>query len=144
MITGREPNIVACMAKAEQAKVLAAEQRAIARREVDEQKQFAAILRKLKKEGKLHYVWPRGDKRSTIQIGHPDFSIWLPGGRTALLEFKLPGGKFSPDQEQTIELLRSLGHYVCVVTFSDEAERIVSMLLNATLYDRTNTEQSSK
>jgi hypothetical protein len=130
MITGREPNIVACMAKAEQAKVLQREHKAIARRELDEQKQFAAILRKLKKQGRLHYVWPRGDKRSTIALGHPDFSIWLPGGRTALLEFKLPGGKFSPEQEQSIELLRSLGHYVCVVTHSDQAERIVTMLMN--------------
>src|ERR1700752_2080504 len=100
MITGREPNIVACMAPLEQAKVLASERRAIARCELDEQKQFAAILRKLKKQGALHYVWPGGDKRSTIQIGHPDFSIWFPRGQTALLEFKLPGGKFSPEQEQ--------------------------------------------
>jgi hypothetical protein len=133
MITGREPNIVACMAKAEQAKVLASEQRAIARRELDEQKQFAAILRKLKKQDKLHYVWPRGDKRSTIAIGHPDFSVWLPDGRTALLEFKLPGGKFSPEQAETMQLLQSLRHPVWTVSSADQAEGIVMALLNTTL-----------
>jgi hypothetical protein len=133
MITGREPNIVACMAPTEQAKVLAAEHRAIARREVDEQKHFAAILRKLKLAGNLHYVWPRGDKRSTIQIGHPDFSIWLPSGRTALFEFKLAGGRTSQEQEQTIELLRSLGHHVCVVGSAWQAEQVVAALLDSLL-----------
>jgi hypothetical protein len=130
MITGREPNIVACMAPHEQAKVLARERRAIARRELDEQKLFAGFLRKLKKQGRLHYVWPRGDKRSTIAIGHPDFSIWLPDRRTAFFEFKLASGKFSLEQEETIELLGRLGHPVCVVSNSLEAERMVSVLLD--------------
>jgi hypothetical protein len=129
MITGREPNIVARMAQAEQAKVCAPEQRAIARRELDEQKLFAGWLRRLKTHGALHYVWPRGDKRSTIAVGHPDFSVWLPNGQTALFEFKLPGGKVSPEQEQTLELLRSLGHYVYVVYCSADAERIVTTLI---------------
>jgi hypothetical protein len=133
MITGREPNIVACMAKAEQAKVLVSEQRAIARREVDEQKLFAGWLRKLKKARKLHYVWPRGDKRSTIAIGHPDFSIWLPNGQSALFEFKLPGGRFSPEQAETLQLLQSLRHPVWNVSSADQAEGIVMALLNTTL-----------
>jgi len=155
MITGREPNIVACMAQSEQAKVRRSETRAIARRELNEQKQFAAVLRKLKKQGRLHYVWPRGDKRSTIAIGHPDFSIWLPEGRTALFEFKLPGGKFSPEQEETIGLLESLSHYVYIVTNACEAERIVTTLMQSprrgfisstptSTTDQSNTEQSSK
>jgi hypothetical protein len=142
VITGREPNIVACMSPVEQAKVLASERRAIARRELDEQKCFAAILRKLKKAGLLHYVWPRGDKRSTIAIGHPDFSVWLPCGHAMLLEFKLPGGTFSTEQKDTIELLRSLGHHVLVVANAQEAERILMGLINVTLQGyspRTNT-----
>jgi hypothetical protein len=132
MITGREPNIVARMAPAEQAKVLAPQRRAIARRELDEQKLFAGWLRKWKKEGALHYVWPRGDKRSTIAIGHPDFSVWLPCGRTALFEFKFPGGKFSVEQEQTIELLRSLGHHVHILGAASQARDIVMTLLSVT------------
>jgi hypothetical protein len=146
MITGREPNIVACMALAEQAKVLARERKAELRRELDEQKQFAGILRKLKKQGEqLHYVWPRGDKRSTIQIGHPDFSIWLPNGRTALFEFKLSSGRFSLEQEETIALLRNLGHHVCIVASALEAERIVKVLLKChTFYDQSNTVQNTK
>jgi hypothetical protein len=130
MISGREPNIVACMAPAEQAKVLASEIRAIDRRELDEQKCFAGILRKLKKQGRLHYVWPRGDKRSTIAIGHPDFSVWLPLGRIVLFAFKLPGGRFSTEQKQTIELLGNLGHHVCIVSTAKEAE----LVLNGFLY----------
>lgn len=150
MITGREPNIVARMAPAEQAKVLARERRAIARRELDEQKSFAAILRKLEKRGALHYVWPRSDKRSTIAPGHPDFSVWLAGGRTALFEFKLASGRFSEEQEKTIELLSSLGHYVWVVGSALEAERIITTLLNitlqtygVTLYDQSDTIQTN-
>lgn len=145
MITGREPNIVACMAPAEQAKVLGRERKAVARREVDEQKQFAGILRRLKKQGELHYVWPRGDKRSTIQIGHPDFSIWLANGRTALFEFKLASGRFSVEQEETIVLLRNLGHHVCIVASALEAERIVNVLLKChTFYDQSNTVKNTK
>jgi hypothetical protein len=143
MITGREPNIVSRMAKAEQAKVLAPEQRAIARRELDEQKQFAAVLRKLKKAGKLHYVWPRGDKRSTIAPGHPDFSVWFQGGQSAFFEFKLPGGKFSPEQDQTIELLRKLGHAVWILASASAATSILTALLDTTLYEQSNTKQSS-
>jgi hypothetical protein len=130
MINGREPNIVARMAPAEQARVLRREHRAIARRELDEQKVFAGWLRRLKTHGALHYVWPRSDKRSTIAVGHPDFSVWLPGGQTALFEFKLPGGKVSPEQEETLELLRSLGHYVYIVYCSNDAERIVTTLIS--------------
>lgn len=130
MITGREPNIVARMAPLEQVKVLAREQQAIARREVDEQKQFAGILRKLKKAGKLHYVWPRGDKRSTIAIGHPDFSVWLSAGETAFFEFKLSNGKVSQEQAETIELLQSLGHPLWIVSSAGQAEGIITALLN--------------
>ena len=129
MITGREPNIVARMSVAEQAKVLASGRRAIARRELDEQKTFAGILRKLKRAGQLHYVWPRGDKRSTIQIGHPDFSVWLPHSGTAFFEFKAESGRFSTEQTQAIELLKSLGHLVLIVATAREAERFVISLL---------------
>jgi hypothetical protein len=129
MITGREPNIVACMAPAEQAKVLARERKAELRRELDEQKQFAGWLRRLKTRGALHYVWPRGDKRSTIQIGHPDFSVWLDNGRTAFFEFKLPNGTLTPEQKQTIDLLHSLDHQVWIVADSSAAERIIAGLL---------------
>jgi hypothetical protein len=136
MITGREPNIVARMAPAEQARMLQREHRAIARRELDEQKLFAGWLRRLKTHGALHYVWPRGDKRSTIAVGHPDFSVWLPDGMTALFEFKLPGGRVSPEQEQTLELLQSLGHYVYVVYCSTDAERIVMALITNVQHQR--------
>jgi len=130
MITGREPNIVSRMAQAEQAKVLAREHRANARRELDEQKEFAGYLRRLKNKRALHYVWPRGDKRSTIAIGHPDFSVWFKEGHSAFFEFKGERGKFSIEQEQTIELLQSLDHLVFVVASAEQAERIVTKLLS--------------
>lgn len=139
MITGRETNIVARMEAREQAKVLAGERRAIARRELDEQKSFAAQLRKLKKASALHYIWPRGDKRSTIALGHPDFSVWLPNGMTALFEFKSSGGRFSDEQKETIQLLEFLNHCVHVVGTSADAMRIITALLGVKYVQRSFT-----
>jgi hypothetical protein len=129
VITGREPNIVACMEPAEQAGALAAERRAIARNEIAEQKKFYGWLRRMRRQGKLWFINPRSDKRSTITVGHPDFSVWLPNGRTLLMEFKAPGGKRSPAQEEASTLLDSLGHPVLLIYSAEQAQAIVELLI---------------
>lgn len=133
MITGHEPNIVACMEPAEQAKQLARQRAAIRRYELDEQKDFAARLRKLKKTGALNYLWPRTDKATTIQVGHWDFTIWLPKGIELRMEFKAPGSKRTPEQEQVAALMESLGHPVLLITSSEEAQRQLNFFWNQTL-----------
>jgi VRR-NUC domain len=129
VITGREPNIVACMGPVEQAKALAAERRAIARNEIAEQKKFYGWLRKERKAGRLYFLWPRSDKATTIQVGHPDFTVWLPNGRTLLMEFKAPGGKRSPAQEEASTLLDSLGHPVLLIYSAEQAQAIVELTI---------------
>ena len=129
MITGREPNIVARMEPREQARRLAAQRRAIARNEIAEQKEFGAYLRKQRKCGKLNYLWPRSDKATTIQVGHWDFTIWLPKGRELRMEFKAPGGMCSPEQEETIALMASLGHPVLLIDSADRARSLVEIAL---------------
>ena len=129
MITGREPNIVACMEPAEQAKALAAERRAIARNEIVEQKKFAGWLRRERTAGRLYFLWPRSDKATTIQVGHPDFTIWLPNGRTLLMEFKAPGGTRSPAQEDAAALLAHLGHPVLLIYSAEQAQDVVRLHL---------------
>ena len=129
MITGREPNIVACMEPREQAKRLASERRAIARNEIAEQKQFGAWLRKQRKAGRLNYLWPRSDKATTIQVGHWDFTIWLPSGRELRMEFKVPGGACSPEQEETIALMATLGHPVLLINSAARAQSLVEIAL---------------
>ena len=133
MITGREPNIVARMENSSpiKAKALRRTNAEIARREIDEQKSFYAWLRKQRKADRLCFLWPRSDKATTIQVGHPDFSIWLKGGRTLLLEFKAPFGQLSPEQQQTKELFDRLEHLYLVVHTARQAIDIVEFHLRS-------------
>jgi len=80
--------------------------------ELHEQKVLNTWLNLRKAERKLWPINPRSDKASTIRAGHPDYSIWLPGGRVLLMEMKVPGGVFSQEQFHAIALLEELGHPV--------------------------------
>lgn len=131
MISGREPNIVACMEPQEQAKALAKEHRALVRNERKEQNLFAAWLSLQRDAGKLWFINPRSDKPTTIALGHPDFSIWLSAGRSLLMEFKLPGGTFSKEQREALRRLQLLAHPVVIVATHEDAIRIVQGHLNA-------------
>lgn len=129
MIRGDEPNIVACMEPAEQGKRLAKRQRAIRGYELGQQKEFGAHLRKMKKAGLLNYLWPRSDKPTTIQVGHWDFTVWLPNGVELRMEFKAPGRKRTPEQEEIAALMDRLGHPVMLVTDAADALRQVEFQL---------------
>jgi hypothetical protein len=130
MIRGDEPNIVARMEPAEQAKRLARERAAIRGYELEQQKEFGAWLRRKRKAGLLNYLWPRTDKATTIQVGHWDFTIWLPNGRELRMEFKAPvRGKCSPEQEETIALMAKLGHPVLIINDAGQAQRLVEIAI---------------
>lgn len=114
MITGREPNILKHLSPEEQAKLTAEERRAIAKCERVEQKLFRSWLGLQREADKLRFINPRTDKPSTIEEGHPDFTIFLKGGRTLLIEMKVEGGKLSPAQEQAILEFTELEHPVFI------------------------------
>lgn len=128
----------------EQAKAIATRERENARRETDEQKLFGAYLRKQRKVGKLNYLWPRSDKATTIQVGHWDFTVWLSSGRELRMEFKAPGGKCTPEQEETIALMARLGHPVLIITTAEQAKRIVELAMAVSVNAHSLYEHTSK
>lgn len=72
------------------------------------------------------YVHSRMDKRTTTQRGICDFIIFADGGRTFLIECKLPGKKFSQDQLIFETLARHCGHTVHRCESFEEFIKIVS------------------
>jgi hypothetical protein len=130
MIRGDEPNIVACMEPRERDKRLAKQRRAIAGYELEEQKKFAGWLRKMRKAGRLNYLWPRTDKATTIQVGHWDFTVWLPKCRELRMEFKGPRGVVSPKQAETIALMAKLEHPVLLIDSAAKAQSLVEIALD--------------
>jgi hypothetical protein len=57
----------------------------------------------------------RMDKPTTLNVAAPDFVLFLPAGRTLLIECKRPESKLRPDQLATKVWLEQLGHTVHVV-----------------------------
>jgi hypothetical protein len=95
--------------------------KALARREINEQKIFNTWLNNRLRERKLYPLNPRSDKATTIRVGHPDYTIFLPSGQTLLLEMKVAGGVLRPEQIDCIERLIELGHPVRIPGSHDEA-----------------------
>jgi hypothetical protein len=73
------------------------------------------------RERKLYCVNPRSDKATTIRVGHPDYTIFLPDARMLLLEMKMVGGVLSKEQIGSIELLSDLGFVVAIPDSANEA-----------------------
>lgn len=97
--------------------------------EVQEQNRFAIWLRPEEARGILWYDWSRTDEAVTCRVGKPDFLICLFGKPAFWIEFKAKGGRFSPAQKKTIDLLRELRHEVFIVQTADEAIDIVKRQL---------------
>lgn len=95
--------------------------KAIARNEREEQRVFSAWMH----QERILFVNPRMDKESTIQPGHPDFSVFLNGGRTIFIEMKVEGGKLSPEQTGRLAQLREAGYLAEVCWSADEAIKLV-------------------
>ena len=93
----------------------------VRRRETQEQRILTAWLNIKINERKLYWIHSRSDKPSTIRKGHPDFTVWLPGGRVLFQEMKVDGGVLSPEQVQSIELLAELGYQVELPHSASEA-----------------------
>jgi hypothetical protein len=70
------------------------------------------------------YTWHRTDKPSTASPGTPDFIVGA-NERTYWIEFKLPGQKLSPDQEDFEKALTAQGLILYVVYSDAEAIQII-------------------
>jgi VRR-NUC domain len=118
------------MQSADLAKIDEASIRAIAATEIQEQKIFNAWLNRQLVERKLYPINPRSDKATTIRVGHPDYTLFLPQGKTLLLEMKAEGGKLRSEQIDCIELLSELGHRVEIPWSAAQAIDLVKASLS--------------
>lgn len=66
-------------------------------------------------------------KATGLTAGHPDLTIFLPGGRVAMIENKAANGRLSPEQRERHAALSAIGHTVVVIraTTEDDAARLV-------------------
>lgn len=69
---------------------------------------------------RVKYITARTDQKSTIAVGCQDYTIFLPGGRTACFELKAKGGKLSPEQLSWHKEMEMLGHKVQTVWSYEE------------------------
>lgn len=76
----------------------------------------------------VKFIHARTDKKSTIDLGAPDFVLFLPNGRTAAIECKAKGGKITTDQWAWHNQLEKLGHQLWFVYNIDEFKTVVSTL----------------
>jgi hypothetical protein len=97
--------------------------------EAQEQGRFAQWLLPREKAGELWFDWSATHQALTNRPGTPDFIIKLFGKPAFWIEFKSPGGRFSPAQKKTIGLLRQLGGEVFIAATADEAIELIKKLL---------------
>lgn len=69
---------------------------------------------------KWKYIHARCDRKSTIDLGAPDFVIFCPNGRLLVIECKMPGKKRTPEQLAWALQLEMLGHACELVTTMEE------------------------
>ena len=61
------------------------------------------------------------DMPSTIPVGFPDFTIFMPGRRVVFLECKRPGGKATTEQLAAIAKAKLFGFVAEIVDSLDAA-----------------------
>jgi len=69
---------------------------------------------------KWKYIHARMDKRSTVEVGAQDFTIFMPAGRTLCIECKAKSKKLRPDQLAWKLEMERLGHQVHTIRNFDE------------------------
>lgn len=123
------PHMRKLMSPEEQAKLEEASQKAVSRREREEQKIFNAWLNNQVRERRLYAITPRSDKVSTIRVGHPDYTIFCPGARMLLLEMKADGGRLSEEQQDCVGRIAELGFQVEIPWSASRAINLVQEFL---------------
>lgn len=110
----------------------------VAKQSKEYQEKCRAHCEKVERESTLHnqilaecdrrlwgYIHSRMDRRTTTRKGVCDFVILADGGRTFLIEAKMPGKKFSPEQLKFEAVARRNGHCVHRVETFDEFLKII-------------------
>lgn len=70
----------------------------------------------------------------------PDRCFWIAGGMPVLIEFKRPGAKPTPLQEQTHYALRKAGYWVFVCDDAEKGKKLIQLALDGTLSARSAAE----
>ena len=99
-------------------------------------KYTAQLLRLKAATGVLFFHVPNGEARSAatgaklkamgVRRGVADFSITLPGGRSAYLELKRPGGRASPEQKQFRADAEAAGALYAIAETPEQVQDILS------------------
>ncbi|WP_242221670.1 VRR-NUC domain-containing protein [Shinella zoogloeoides] len=79
-------------------------------------------------------------KATGLTAGHPDLTVFLPGGKVAMIENKAENGRLSMEQKERHTALAAIGHTVEVVKAStaDEAASMAVALVRGWLADNDN------
>lgn len=72
----------------------------------------------------------RTDRKSTVEVGAADFVIFLPNGKTIVMEIKNKTGKLSTEQQGWIKEMSMLDHTVFVCRSMDDFLNIVPLAHN--------------
>jgi len=73
------------------------------------------------------FLHSRTDRKSTVEVGSHDFTIFLPKGRVLCLECKAKGGKLSSEQLGWIHEMKTLDHPVWTIySFAEFLELVES------------------
>lgn len=76
------------------------------------------------------YLHANPRAKATIQKGHPDFEIYLPGAQMLFVEFKARAGKPSAEQVERIAELTDLGFRVLVARSLHEVTGEIEAMLS--------------
>ncbi|HZV35510.1 MAG TPA: hypothetical protein VFB72_13130 [Verrucomicrobiae bacterium] len=75
------------------------------------------------------FIHARMDMRSTIAVGAPDFTIFVPGGKVVCVECKRKGQKPTVQQSAWRMEMNKLGHDIKLITSMDEFMDVVKGML---------------
>lgn len=107
-----------------------------------EEQQVKAAVKSITQERDLHdaieaycrargylYIHARMDVPSTIQVGHPDFTIFMPGQKCCFIECKRPGKKATIEQLGKVAHAKKLGFIAAIIDNFDEAKALIEFAL---------------
>lgn len=88
------------------------------------------------------YIHANPARRSTIALGAPDFTIFMPGGITLCVEVKARDGKVDPDQMAWHSEMRRLGHDVRIVRSMTDFMNAAASAIAESNDDRSDAKRS--
>jgi hypothetical protein len=95
--------------------------RADYREEIEMHNQYIGFLFRMRLR---QYIHASPNKRSPLPPGWPDFTVFGPGAKVLLIEFKTATGTLSKDQERVIPMLAILGHTVYIERSYEQAREL--------------------